>query len=195
MLIWPSLDPQDSQGKEGLNWMLSLLMLTSCHPTAALVTISAWPRTNTKTESMAVGDIHSQCRFKPLPPDLPRCHWKVGLLQWVTINWVSRAEEPSNFTSWGFASTKPNCKVATTGKQALTCWHQHCSGEDFPSLYLQLFSLFCSQVSLYFNIKHFTSPSLLFSLARSLWEITRLWGLVFLLFWLIINLAKAMWNF
>lgn len=47
-----------------------------------------------------------------------RCHWKVGLLQWVTVNWVSRAEEPGNKTSWGFASMKPNCRIAIPGKKA-----------------------------------------------------------------------------
>lgn len=64
MLTSPSLDPRGSQGKQGLTWKLPLLMLTSHSSSAALVTMSAWPRTHTGAESVPVEDIHSQCRFK-----------------------------------------------------------------------------------------------------------------------------------
>lgn len=64
VLMWPSLDPRGSQGKQGLTWKLPLLMLTPHSSSAALVTMSAWPRTRTGAESVLVEDIHSQCRFK-----------------------------------------------------------------------------------------------------------------------------------
>lgn len=51
---------------------------TSKNSSAALGTISAWPRTNTETESVPVEDIYSQYRFKTLPPERLRCLWEGG---------------------------------------------------------------------------------------------------------------------